>query len=80
VSIFKNLSIRETLKWNPFAALDPAKPLYDSKGPGKRVDKSDADLVQVIHTSILGLEKSIGDADFYPNGGKKQPGCGLVGK
>jgi len=54
--------------------------LYDSKGPGKRVDKSDADLVHVIHTSILGLEKSIGDADFYPNGGKKQPGCGLIGK
>ncbi|KYN04718.1 Pancreatic lipase-related protein 2 [Cyphomyrmex costatus] len=59
-------------------ALDPAKPLFDSKGPGERVDRSDAARVQVIHTSILGLEEPIGDADFYPNGGKSQPGCGII--
>ncbi|KAG5338384.1 LIPP lipase, partial [Acromyrmex charruanus] len=59
-------------------ALDPAKPLFDSKGPGERVDRSDAARVQVIHTSILGLGEPIGNADFYPNGGKSQPGCGII--
>ena len=24
----------------------------------------------------FGLQKAIADADFYPNGGEKQPGCG----
>lgn len=23
----------------------------------------------------FGLQKAIADADFYPNGGEKQPGC-----
>ncbi|XP_011634417.1 lipase member H-A-like [Pogonomyrmex barbatus] len=60
-------------------ALDPAKPLFTSKGPGERVDKTDGNKVHVIHTSTLGLEESLGDADFYPNGGKDQPGCGFSG-
>ncbi|XP_029166574.1 lipase member H-like [Nylanderia fulva] len=59
-------------------ALDPAKPMYNSKGPGERVDKTDADFVQVIHTSSIGITKPIGDADFYPNGGNKQPGCSVI--
>jgi len=54
--------------------------LFASKGPGERIDRSDAARVQVIHTSILGLEEPIGNADFYPNGGKSQPGCGIIGK
>ncbi|GAB1864127.1 phospholipase A1 [Camponotus japonicus] len=56
-------------------ALDPAKPAFISKGPGERVDITDADLVQVIHTSAIGLENPLGDSDFYPNGGTLQPGC-----
>lgn len=44
------------------------------------MDKSDATRVQVIHTSTLGLEEPLADADFYPNGGKNQPGCGWFGK
>ncbi|EZA54813.1 Pancreatic triacylglycerol lipase [Ooceraea biroi] len=61
-------------------ALDPAKLLFDSKGPGERVDKSDAKAVQVIHTNAgrLGMEQEIGDSDFYPNGGTEQPGCGWI--
>ncbi|XP_071569312.1 pancreatic triacylglycerol lipase [Temnothorax nylanderi] len=59
-------------------ALDPARPWFGSKKPGERVDKSDAARVHVIHTSTLGLAEPIGDADFYPNGGKNQPGCNVI--
>lgn len=61
-------------------ALDPAGPAFESEGPGKRVDKSDAILVQVIHTctTIMGIKLAIGTSDFYPNGGAEQPGCGPI--
>ncbi|KAK4877738.1 hypothetical protein RN001_010244 [Aquatica leii] len=57
--------------------LDPAGPLYTSGSKQIRLDADDADFVQVIHTSInlLGFKDAIGHADYYPNGGKYQPGC-----
>lgn len=62
--------------------LDPAGPLFENKDPVTRLDPSDAHYVEVIHTdgsSLLqlgfGLDKAIGHADFYPNGGENQPGC-----
>ncbi|KYN38152.1 Pancreatic triacylglycerol lipase [Trachymyrmex septentrionalis] len=61
-------------------ALDPAAPLFEFNGPGERVDKSDAILVQVIHTctKFVGIKSAIGTSDFYPNGGEEQPGCGPI--
>ncbi|XP_014475796.1 PREDICTED: pancreatic lipase-related protein 2-like [Dinoponera quadriceps] len=61
-------------------ALDPAKPSFSRKDPGFRVDKTDALRVQVIHTNAgsLGMKEAVGTADFYPNGGRNQPGCGLI--
>jgi len=46
--------------------------------PVDKVDPSDADFVDVIHTAGLTLSfvEPQGDADFYPNGGLTQPGCG----
>lgn len=42
----------------------------------QKVKKDDASLVDVIHTSFtLGLRSALGDVDFYPNGGRQQPGC-----
>lgn len=58
--------------------MDPALVLYESSGPQDRIDASQADLVEIIHTSggYIGFQKSLGHRDFYPNGGVwPQPGC-----
>lgn len=59
--------------------LDPAGPLYTVGNIDNRIDPTDGDYVQIIHTNagFLGFGSSIGDADYYPNGGRSQPGCGL---
>lgn len=59
--------------------LDPAGPLFSTHNASDRASADDCNYVQVIHTNVgrLGFREAIGDADFYPNGGRKQPGCGL---
>lgn len=71
------------------AALDPALPLFDGVTDDYRIDPSDAAFVDVIHTAggsftsspservSLAFMDPRGDADFYVNGGKNQPGCGV---
>ncbi|XP_041973715.1 pancreatic triacylglycerol lipase-like [Aricia agestis] len=62
--------------------LDPAQPCFRTTSRVERLDETDADFVDVIHTNGrllqrlgFGLPDPIGHADFYPNGGMKQPGC-----
>ncbi|XP_076044493.1 pancreatic lipase-related protein 2-like isoform X2 [Oratosquilla oratoria] len=62
--------------------LDPAEPFFQHLPPMVRLDPSDAAFVDVIHTdsdSIFslgyGLQQPVGHLDFYPNGGRNQPGC-----
>ncbi|CAF1012069.1 unnamed protein product, partial [Brachionus calyciflorus] len=58
------------------SGMDPAGPLFKGKPADSRLDKSDADFVDIIHTdSTLGIQDPIGHIDFYPNGGGNQPGC-----
>lgn len=62
-------------------ALDPALPGFNNIQlvEGKRISKTDAQFVDVIHTcaGYLGYKDPLGHADFYPNGGSPpQPGCG----
>lgn len=68
---------------NTIIALDPAGPLFYYDVVDERVHSGDAEYVEIIHTNgwTLGFGDSIGDSDFYPNGGASQPGCGwdLVG-
>ncbi|XP_035710788.1 endothelial lipase-like [Folsomia candida] len=67
------------------SGLDPAGPGFPSEMPlSHRLDSSDAAFVDVIHTNMgqlikgeFGSPLSSGSADFYPNGGHKQPGCEL---
>lgn len=58
--------------------LDPASPLFSLENPDRRLAKGDARYIEIIHSNagILGLATPLGNASFYPNGGKAQPGCG----
>ncbi|XP_070542474.1 uncharacterized protein [Ptychodera flava] len=62
--------------------LDPAKPNFETKDKNEKLDATDAQFVDVIHTDgdTLGTWEPTGDVDFYPNGGKDQPGCFNIGK
>lgn len=57
--------------------LDPALPLFSYDKPHQRLDSTDAHYVETIQTNggKLGFLKPIGKGSFYPNGGRKQPGC-----
>ncbi|XP_051856009.1 lipase member H [Antechinus flavipes] len=57
--------------------LDPAGPLFNGKPPNERLDHTDAQFVDVIHsdTDFFGFKETLGNIDFYPNGGLDQPGC-----
>ncbi|KAF6211015.1 hypothetical protein GE061_014128 [Apolygus lucorum] len=61
--------------------LDAAWPLYKGLREFDRLDATDADFVDCIHTSsgLLGIPHPFCDADFYPNGGTLyQPGCNAL--
>ncbi|XP_031625249.1 uncharacterized protein LOC116341952 isoform X2 [Contarinia nasturtii] len=65
--------------------LDPAGPLFESQHIRARLDSSDANFVDVIHSNGenlilggLGSWQPMGDADFYPNGGRVQTGCSNI--
>ena len=59
--------------------MDPAGPMHINVDASFRLDKSDADQVDVIHTDTAGFgterKETVGHVDFFPNGGDKQPGC-----
>lgn len=57
--------------------LDPAGPGFREAPEFTRLDPNDAEIVDIIHTStqVLSLLHPVGNVDFYPNGGKAQPGC-----
>ncbi|KAB0800969.1 hypothetical protein PPYR_05323 [Photinus pyralis] len=59
--------------------LDPAGPLFSLNQLDNRLDETDAKFVQVVHTNgyLLGFSSAIGHADYYPNDGNRQPGCGI---
>ncbi|XP_007430781.2 lipase member I isoform X1 [Python bivittatus] len=57
--------------------LDPAGPLFTRNLANERLDHTDAQFVDVIHTDTdgFGFKEPLGNIDFYPNGGTDQPGC-----
>lgn len=69
--------------------LDPAGMGFNDADPEDRLDKSDAQFVDVIHThacttliqtyTCYGTTSSIGHVDIWVNGGEEQPACGEGG-
>ncbi|CAG9824110.1 unnamed protein product [Phaedon cochleariae] len=58
--------------------MDPAGPLFKKWPKSLKLDASDAEFVDVIHTDagIFGYPTSVGHVDFWPNQGiAPQPGC-----
>ncbi|XP_058833119.1 lipase member H-like [Topomyia yanbarensis] len=62
---------------NTIIALDPAGPLF-SAGQSDAVSPQDGQYVETIMTNagLQGINVPLGQANFYPNGGRRQPGCG----
>ncbi|CAG9759294.1 unnamed protein product [Ceutorhynchus assimilis] len=58
-------------------ALDPPSFLFAPYNRDDSIHKTDAQYVQVIHTTnkLYGMSGAVGHSDFYPNGGERQPGC-----
>lgn len=79
VAGFASNAIRSEMgvKFRRITALDPALPFFATPLKDWKLDKTDANFVDVIHTNggVFGkLEKS-GHVDFYVNGGLLQPQC-----
>lgn len=57
--------------------LDPAMPLFVTVDKNEKLDASDAEFVDVLHTNafVQGKIEPSGHIDFYVNGGVTQPGC-----
>uniref|UniRef100_A0A2A4JG56 Lipase domain-containing protein n=1 Tax=Heliothis virescens TaxID=7102 RepID=A0A2A4JG56_HELVI len=58
--------------------LDPAGPIWG--GNSDALNSNDGVYVEAIHTNggRLGIFDRVANADFYPNGGRQQPGCSSV--
>lgn len=74
--------VGEKVQIKRITALDPSGPYFESTDTAVRLDPTDATFVDAIHTDSgtaldfgLGMRQSIGHIDFFPNGGKFQPGC-----
>ncbi|XP_071555190.1 pancreatic lipase-related protein 2 [Temnothorax nylanderi] len=76
---------KRSLLLGRITGLDPASPFFRHhlfRERARKLDATDARLVDVIHTDGsqdfmdgFGLLKPIGHIDFFPNGGRQQPGC-----
>lgn len=60
--------------------LDPAGPFFSTRPSHERLNKTDADVVHIIHTDggTFGFKPPFGTMDFFPNGGTFQPGCAKI--
>lgn len=63
--------------------LDPAGPRFNDEPRESKLDKTDAQLVEAIHTNggrmlpFFGHEDPLGHIDYYANDGTNQPDCKL---
>ncbi|XP_015187116.1 PREDICTED: phospholipase A1-like [Polistes dominula] len=63
-------------KYREIVGLDPAGPSFRTNEIPDRLCDTDAEYVQVLHTSSMyGTYTELGSVDFYVNFGKSQPNC-----
>lgn len=74
----KNLKSNHNLTIGRITGLDPAGPSFTVSNPNNRLDKSDANFVEVLHTNMayhpifgLGNVLKLGHFDLYLNGGHR---------
>ncbi|OWR51181.1 pancreatic lipase-related protein 2 [Danaus plexippus plexippus] len=74
--IAKNFRLITGVNISRITALDPSGPCFRNLGPEDRIDKSDADFVEMIATNIdgYGMAAPVGHVNYYVNGGEFQPG------
>ncbi|XP_031768708.2 phospholipase A1 member A-like [Galleria mellonella] len=62
------------VKIGRLTALDPMGPCFRNLGPENRLDKSDADFVELVGTNIdgYGVAEPLAHVNFYVNGGEHQ--------
>ena len=74
---------RTTVKISQITGLDPAGPEFDGMSYLVRLDPTDANFVDIIHSDAeilypyifgAGIQMSSGHVDFWPNGGRSHPG------
>ncbi|XP_058452169.1 pancreatic lipase-related protein 2-like [Malaya genurostris] len=65
------------IKFKRITGLDPALPFFATAPQQWKLDLTDADFVDVIHTNagMYGKIETCGHVDFYINGGHNQPMC-----
>jgi len=76
------LGARVSPKIAQITGLDPAGPYYENTPAEVRLDSTDAQFVDVIHSDAeklknlgMGINQVSGHIDFWPNDGIAQPGC-----
>lgn len=81
----RNSTNEDSLWIDRITGLDPASPLFEGYEANDRLDPSDAQFVDVIHSNGDGVLRGgfgslqpMGHVDFYPNGGRVQVGCNSV--
>lgn len=77
VTNYVSTTIRSNFTIPRITGLDPAMPLFTTANNDNKLDATDAEFVDVIHTNALvqGKIEQCGHVDFYLNGGIYQPGC-----
>ncbi|XP_062252415.1 lipoprotein lipase isoform X1 [Platichthys flesus] len=71
-------------KISRITGLDPAGPTFEHADEQSILSRDDAQFVDVLHTNTrgspdrsIGIQRSVGHIDIYPNGGTFQPGCDI---
>lgn len=66
-----------SMKLRRITGLDPANPAFFPSFFYQPLTYREAEFVDIIHTdaNVYGQPYSTGTVDFWPNGGKNQPGC-----